>query len=153
MPPEIILLNPPPNISFQLRKPLVSPNIVGIHFYQFIFNTPFISYCQLWSSNARNDEAKEQTISHHAKEQKLVLVFVPTQKYAWTTTFWIEHYFDLSPITKSWFSYNTWALKKPILIWIHSMVWRYKSNPQFGGYFLVTIMADMNPSRNLEVWI
>ena len=44
---KIVLLNPPPNITFQLRKPLVSPDIVGIHFYQPIFNTPFISYYQV----------------------------------------------------------------------------------------------------------
>ena len=44
MPPKIVLLNPPPNIPFQLRKPLVSLDIVGIHFYQPIFNTPFVSY-------------------------------------------------------------------------------------------------------------
>ena len=41
IPPKIVLLNPPPNIPFQLRKPIVSPNIVGIHFYQPIFNNPF----------------------------------------------------------------------------------------------------------------
>ena len=45
--PKIVLLNPPHNIPFQLRKPLVSPYIVGIHFYQPIFNTPFISYYQI----------------------------------------------------------------------------------------------------------
>ena len=42
--PKIVLLNPPHNIPFQLRKPLDSPGIVDIHFYQPIFNTPFISY-------------------------------------------------------------------------------------------------------------
>ena len=30
--PKIVLLNPPHNIPFQLRKPLVSQDIVGIHF-------------------------------------------------------------------------------------------------------------------------
>ena len=42
--PKIVLLNPPHNIPFQLRKPPVSPDIVGIH---FINPTPFISYCKV----------------------------------------------------------------------------------------------------------
>ena len=29
---KIVLLNPPPSIPFQLRKPLVSPDTVGTHF-------------------------------------------------------------------------------------------------------------------------
>ena len=31
--PKIVLVKPPHNIAFQLRKPLVSPDIVGIHFF------------------------------------------------------------------------------------------------------------------------
>ena len=51
---KIVLLNPPPNIPFQLRKPLVSPNIIGIHFYQPIFNIPFISYYKVVTSRTPN---------------------------------------------------------------------------------------------------
>ena len=55
MPPKIVSLNPPPNIPFQLRKPQVSLDIVGIHFYQPIFNTPFISYYQVVTNKSPND--------------------------------------------------------------------------------------------------
>ena len=40
MPYKIVLFNPPPNIPFQLRKPLVSPNIVGIHFTNSFLTPP-----------------------------------------------------------------------------------------------------------------
>ena len=54
IPPKIVLLNTPPNIPFQLGKPLVSPYIVGVHFYQPIFNTPFISYYQILTNMRPN---------------------------------------------------------------------------------------------------
>jgi hypothetical protein len=54
MHPIIVLLTPPPNMPFQLRKPLVSLDIVGIHFYQPIFNTPFISYYQVVTNRSPN---------------------------------------------------------------------------------------------------
>ena len=75
---------------------------------------------------------RHTSITQHVKEGKLVLVFVPTKKHAWSNTFWIKYLFDLSPVTRSSIANNTWALKKLWLIWIHSMIWRYKSIPQFG---------------------
>ena len=51
MAPKIVFLNPPPNIPFQLRKTIASLDIVGIHIYQPIFNTPFISYYQVIKKN------------------------------------------------------------------------------------------------------
>ena len=54
IPPKIILLNPPRNTTFQLRKPLVSPYIVGIQFYQPIFNTLFITYHQVLTNKRPN---------------------------------------------------------------------------------------------------
>ena len=52
--PKIVLFNRPPNIPFQLRKPIVSPNIVGIHLYRPIFNTLFISYYQVLTNKRPN---------------------------------------------------------------------------------------------------
>ena len=52
--PKIVYLNPPHNTPFQLRKPLVSPDIVGIQFYQHIFNTPFVLYYQVLTNMRPN---------------------------------------------------------------------------------------------------
>ena len=54
MPPKIVSLNPPPNIPFQLRKPQVSLDNVGIHFYKPNFNTLFISYYQVVTNKSPN---------------------------------------------------------------------------------------------------
>ena len=54
IPPKIVLLNPPPNIPFQLRKPLVSPDIVGIHINPLIFNNTFILYYQVVTNRIPN---------------------------------------------------------------------------------------------------
>ena len=62
---KIVLLNPPCNIPFQLRKPQVSLDIVGIHFYQPIFNSPYILYYQV----VTNKSPKNLSISkHYAKK-------------------------------------------------------------------------------------
>ena len=61
-------------------------------------------------------------ITQHAKEGKLVIVFVPTKKHAWTTTFWVKYLFDLFPITHRWIANNIGVLKKLGLIWIYPMI-------------------------------